>query len=119
MRGAAVADWKDLDDRVTVAWQIGPGDVPNIAAAGYKCVMCNRPDGEEDGQPDWDEIAEACRAHGIEPRYVPQADRNPTEFAINGFTKAMEETQGRVFAFCRTGTRCEILYNAVKARQAG
>jgi protein tyrosine phosphatase (PTP) superfamily phosphohydrolase (DUF442 family) len=31
----------------------------------------------------------------------------------------MAETQGKVFAFCRTGTRCEILFNAVKAREAG
>ena len=109
---------KELDQQVTVASQIRPDDVPQIAATGFKVVMCNRPDGEEAGQPDWDEIVEACEHNGIEARYVPQADRSPTDYAINGFAKAMRETQGKVFAFCRTGTRCELIWNAVKARQA-
>jgi sulfide:quinone oxidoreductase len=111
-------DWKELDPQVTVAPQIRPEDVPHIAAAGFKVIMCNRPDGEEAGQPDWDDIVEACAHNGIEARYVPQADRNPTDYAVNGFSRAMSEANGKVFAFCRTGTRCEILWNAAKARAA-
>lgn len=111
-------NWKELDQQVTVAPQIRPEDVAHIAAAGFRTIVCNRPDGEEAGQPDWDEIAQACRHNGIEPRYVPLADRSPTDYAVNGFEKALRETNGKVFAFCRTGTRCEILWNAVKGRQA-
>jgi sulfide:quinone oxidoreductase len=111
-------EMKQLDQQVWVAPQISPEDVPHLAAAGFKCVMCNRPDGEDPTQPDWDDIVEACQHNGIEARYVPQADRNPTDYAVNGFAAAMRETEGKVFAFCRTGTRCEILWNAVKARQA-
>jgi uncharacterized protein (TIGR01244 family) len=110
-------DWKELDQQVTVAGQIRPEDVPHIAAAGFKVVMCNRPDGEEAGQPDWDDIVEACAHNGIVAKYVPQADRNPTEYAVTNFAKVMGETEGKVFAFCRTGTRCELIWNAVKARQ--
>jgi protein tyrosine phosphatase (PTP) superfamily phosphohydrolase (DUF442 family) len=32
--------------------------------------------------------------------------------------KAMRETQGKVFAYCRTGARSEALWNAAKARIA-
>ena len=110
-------DWKELDQQVTVAPQIRPEDVPHIAAAGYRVVMCNRPDGEEAGQADWAEVAEACRHNGITPKYVPQADRDPTEHAVASFDAIMRETRGKVFAYCRTGTRCEILWNAAKARQ--
>ena len=110
-------DWKELDQQVTVAPQIRPEDVPHIAAAGYRVIVCNRPDGEEAGQPDWNEIQQACRQNGITPKYIPQADREPTDYAVSGFGRVMRETEGKVFAFCRTGTRCEILWKAVKQRQ--
>ncbi|GGD33436.1 TIGR01244 family sulfur transferase [Sinisalibacter lacisalsi] len=111
-------DWKELDQQVTVAGQIRPEDVAHLAAAGFRVVICNRPDGEEAGQPDWNEINEACKHNGIEARYLPQADRSPTDYAVSGFARAMRETQGKVFAFCRTGARSEALWNAAKARMA-
>lgn len=106
---------KQLDDQVWVAPQISIEDVKQLADAGFKCVMCNRPDGEDHGQPDWDDIAEACVANGIEARYVPLAGRDLTDYALNGFADAMRETDGKLFAYCRSGTRCEILWNAAKA----
>jgi sulfide:quinone oxidoreductase len=42
-------DWKELDQQVTVSGQIRPEDVGHIAAAGFRVVMGNRPDGEEAG----------------------------------------------------------------------
>ena len=108
--------WKELDQQVTVAPQIRPEDVAHIAAAGYRVVMCNRPDGEEAGQPDWDDIVEACEHNGLVAKYVPQADRSPTDYAVNNFAKVMRETEGRVLAFCRTGTRCELIWREVKKR---
>lgn len=109
-------EMKELDQQVTVSGQIRPEDVPHIAAAGFRLVICNRPDGEEPGQTDWAEVAEACKHNGLEVRYVPLADRTPTDYAVTGFAKAMTETQGKVFAYCRSGARCEVLWNAAKAR---
>ncbi|GKY89062.1 TIGR01244 family sulfur transferase [Sinisalibacter aestuarii] len=111
-------DWKELDQQVTVSGQIRPEDVPHIAAAGYRVIVCNRPDGEEAGQPDWDEIATACRHNGVTPKYVPLADRSPTDYAVNSFGAVMRETEGKVFAYCRSGARCQAIWNAVKSRQA-
>jgi uncharacterized protein (TIGR01244 family) len=111
-------DWKELDQQVTVAPQIRPEDVPHIAAAGFRVIMCNRPDGEEAGQPDWDDILEACKHNGITAKYVPQADRSPTDYAVTSFGTVMRETQGKVFAYCRSGARCELIWTQAKARQA-
>ena len=72
-------DIKQLDQQVAISGQIRPEDVPHLAAAGYRTIVCNRPDGEEPGQPDWEDIATACRHNGIAARYVPMADRSPTE----------------------------------------
>ncbi len=35
-----------LDDRVAVSGQLRPGDMAEIAAAGFVAVVNNRPDGE-------------------------------------------------------------------------
>jgi sulfide:quinone oxidoreductase len=40
-----------LTPAFAVAPQISPEDVQAIAAAGYKSIICNRPDDEGDGQP--------------------------------------------------------------------
>ena len=82
-------NWKELDQQVTVSPQIRPDDVREIAAAGYRVVMCNRPDGEAANQANWAEVAEACRQNGVTPKYVPQSDRTPTPLVItiHGFAQ--------------------------------
>ena len=40
-----------LTDNIGVAGQISLDQVRGIAAAGYKVLVNNRPDGEEPGQP--------------------------------------------------------------------
>jgi sulfide:quinone oxidoreductase len=112
------SNWKELDQQVTVSPQIRPEDVPHIAAAGYKVIVCNRPDGEDAGQADWNEIAEACRHNGIAAKYVPLADRNPTDYATDSFGAVLRDTEGKVFAYCRSGARCETIWRAAKARLA-
>jgi len=110
--------WKELDQKVTVSPQIRAEDVAHLASAGFKAIVCNRPDGEEAGQPDWDEIAMACRHNGITPYYIPMGDRNPTAYAVGAFSDALAATGGKVFAFCRSGARSESLWAAVKSRQS-
>ncbi len=112
--GLEDVDVKALDDRVVVAGQIRPPDhVPAIAAAGFACVMMNRPEHEEYGQPDWGgEIVAACQAAGIEARYAPMGDRASALQAVDQFRAALAEVDGPIFAFCRSGARCEILYQA-------
>ena len=39
-----------LSDTLSVAGQISPADLPAIARAGFKSLICNRPDGESPGQ---------------------------------------------------------------------
>lgn len=110
--GLEGVDAKQLNDQVTVASQIRPDHVAMIAAAGFSCVMMNRPDGEEYGQPDWDDIVAACQLAGVEARYVPMGGRSLNMAAVQGFRDALDQVDGRIFAFCRSGTRCEILFQA-------
>jgi len=105
---------KKLDDFMSVSPQISVADIPAIRAAGFTAIMCNRPDGEDAGQPAFAEIEAAAKAAGLEARFVPMAGRLPTDEALTGFARALAEIRGPIFAYCRTGTRCEILWNATQ-----
>jgi len=59
-----MADIRTVNDRVSVAPQIAPGDIPAIKAAGFVAIVNNRPDDEEPGQPDGAAIAQAAPRRG-------------------------------------------------------
>jgi sulfide:quinone oxidoreductase len=97
---------RKIDDRLTVAYQIQPGDLPAIAEAGFKAVICNRPDNEEPGQPGVAEIRAAAEAEGLAFHHIPTSSGLFPEDVIAAFRKVRQEAGGPVFAYCRTGTRC-------------
>lgn len=50
-----------LTSRLSMAPQICAEEVQKIAAASFRSIICNRPDGEEQGQPTAEEIGAAVR----------------------------------------------------------
>ncbi len=64
-------DIKTVTDQFAVSGQILPEDIPAVAQAGYKSIVCNRPDGEASDQPTITEIEQAAEAAGLECRYLP------------------------------------------------
>ena len=64
---------RQLTESVYVSGQIGPDDLQTLAAQGVRSIICNRPDGEQFGQPDANQMAEArCQvasAHVSPERY--------------------------------------------------
>ncbi len=106
---------KKLDDKVTVAPQITVDDIPAIKAAGFSVVMCNRPDGEEPGQPAWAEISAAAKAAGLGTSFLPMSNRDDAFAVMDAFKRVVEDASGPVFAYCRSGARCEILWMTAQA----
>jgi sulfide:quinone oxidoreductase len=102
-------DARRINDRLTVSYQISPKDLAQIAEAGFKAVICNRPDNEEPGQPGVAEIRTAAEANGLAFHHIPIASGGFTEDAISGFRDVRLQAGGPVFAYCRTGTRCVTL----------
>jgi uncharacterized protein (TIGR01244 family) len=101
-----------LTDRLAVSAQIYPADVADIAAAGYKVLINNRPDGEEGAQPTSAELAVAAGAAGLEYHHMPVTAKSfpGTDFAA--LSGLLDDPARPVFAFCRTGTRCANLWVA-------
>lgn len=94
-----------VDDSFAVAPQVQPEDMQAIADAGYKVVMCNRPDGEEAGQPPLADIITAAKEAGLEFHHVPVAGGMFPAAELAEFARIRREADGPVLAYCRSGTR--------------
>ena len=103
-------DIRRVTDEVSVAPQIRPEDIPAIVAAGFRSIVCNRPDGEDPGQATFAEIDAAASAAALETRMMPVVSREECAMGAEGFGKLLEALPKPVLAYCRTGTRCAILW---------
>ena len=102
-------DMRKLSPALYVAGQVAPEDMSGLAARGIRSIICNRPDGEEAGQPAWADVASAAAAAGIETRFIPVTADTIGPRAGAQFAAALAELPQPILAFCRTGKRCTIL----------
>lgn len=103
-----------LAENFSATAQVAREDVADIAAAGYKSMICNRPDGEAGpAQPTHEEIAQAAREFGIEFAYVPVVPGKITPDDVDKFRAALAALPAPVLAYCRTGNRSSQLYQMV------
>ena len=109
---------RQLDDRTLVCGQIRPEEVAGLAEHGVTMIVNNRPDGEDDDQPLAGDIEDAAAAAGISYRHVPIV-RGIGPADVDAMHEAMHEAgDGKVLAFCRSGTRSALTW-ALAKRSSG
>ena len=107
-----------LSDRFWVAPQIAPADAAEAAKEGMTLIVNNRPDGEAPGQPKSAEIAKAAADAGLAYVHIPVDGSGISPGHISALKKALEENKdGKVLAFCRSGTRSTILRAYLQASE--
>jgi sulfide:quinone oxidoreductase len=104
-----------ISPKFTVSSQIATTDLSAVKAAGYRAIICNRPDGEGADQPTFKEIKAAAEAEGMEARYVPVESGMVSDQDVDTFGQALDEVQRPVVAYCRTGTRSATLWSLHEA----
>ncbi|CAB3910769.1 Beta-lactamase hydrolase-like protein [Achromobacter animicus] len=109
---------KPLTPNFAVAPQLGPDDMADVAAAGYKSVIINRPDFEGGPeQPTAADVSRAAQEAGLQIEYQPVVGSAMTAADVARFAELLRTLPGPVLAYCRTGTRCTNLFAA--AQQLG
>lgn len=103
-------DIKQLTAELSVAPQIVSGDLRAVAEAGFRSVICNRPDGEGADQPLFSEIERAAIEQGLQVRYLPAESGKVTDAQGTAFGALMAELPKPVLAFCRTGMRSTTMW---------
>lgn len=106
---------KKLSKEVAVSPQISVADLTAIKAQGYASVVCHRPDGEGADQVNFDEIEAAALKLGLKAVYQPVVSGKINDDDVVKFKTTMEESNGPVFAYCRTGTRSTTLWSLAKS----
>jgi uncharacterized protein (TIGR01244 family) len=105
-----------IDDHVSVAPQITPAEVLELAHAGFAEIVNNRPDDEEGGQPSGAAIAAAAAEAGIAYRAIPVTHAGFSGNQVEAMAQALASAAGPVLAYCRSGTRSAHLWALARAR---
>ena len=111
-------DIRRIDAAIAVAPQIAVTDLPEIARRGYVLILNNRPDGEAPDEPQGAEIEAAARAAGLDYRYLPIGHGGFLPDQIKAMGDLLQDTDGAILAYCRSGTRSCFLW-ALGAANAG
>lgn len=109
-------DIKKITEKVSVSPQITVNDIAEIKAAGFRAIICNRPDGEGADQPSFEEVEAAAKAVGIDARYVPVESGMVNDGDVAAFGASLEDLPRPVLAYCRTGTRSATLWSLSEAK---
>ncbi|MEQ8599177.1 MAG: TIGR01244 family sulfur transferase [Devosia sp.] len=109
---------KRINDHVSVSGQIQPEDVKTLKDLGFTAIVNNRPDGEAPDQPAGAEIEAAASEAGLAYHAIPLG-RDGVNPEMVAQTKAvLEGSDGKVFCFCRSGTRSTTLWALSQAGDA-
>jgi sulfide:quinone oxidoreductase len=100
-----------------VADQIDERDVDALAAAGFKSVICNRPD-SEGGTPSR-AIRAACEQHGMKFFMQPVAYGALGLAEGDAFGQILQQCDEPALGYCRSGRRTTALWAIAAAPLAG
>ncbi|RWL94466.1 MAG: TIGR01244 family phosphatase [Mesorhizobium sp.] len=110
-------EYRQISDNYSVSGQIQPEDIAAIKDAGFRSVICNRPDNEQPGQPSAESVKAAAQAAGLAFRYIPVISGQITMNNVEDQAEALDELEGPVFAYCRSGARCTNLYGLIQQQR--
>ncbi|WP_027259247.1 TIGR01244 family sulfur transferase [Leisingera aquimarina] len=103
-------DARVITPRYSVSPQISAEDLPAIAGAGFKTVICNRPDAEVPPSHQAEAIRAAAEAAGLRFEVLPLTHQTMTPENAARQRALYEGCEGPVLAYCASGTRCSVVW---------
>lgn len=103
-------DIRPLTEGYAVSPQIAAEEAAEIAAAGFKTVICNRPDGEVPPEFQADAIRAAVEAAGMTFVVNPVVGGAITQDNVTEQGRAIAEQRGPILAYCASGNRSSIVW---------
>ena len=110
-----MSDFRQLSEHVMVSPQISPADIADAAALGVTLIINNRPDGETPDQTPGAQIEQAARDAGIEYVAIPVSSAGFSLPQVDAMRQALDQADGKVLAYCRSGTRSTFLWSLAQA----
>lgn len=111
-----MSDFRALGGGVLASPQIAVDDIAAASAEGVTLVINNRPEGESEDQTPGAEIEAAARSAGLDYVAIPVGGSGFGEAQVAAMAEALESAEGKVLAYCRSGTRSTLLWSLAQAR---
>lgn len=112
-----MSDFRRLNENLLVSPQLAPEDIARAADLGVTTIVNNRPDGEDPSAPQGDAIEAAAAAAGLNYVAIPIGHAGFSEPQVDAMIAAMEQAEGPILAYCRSGTRSTLLWALAAAKQ--
>lgn len=107
-------NFKKICEEFSVSEQITPDDVIGISGAGFKTIICNRPDGEDSLQHPLDVLESTAETCGIKVLYVPVVHDTISSADVEAFTTAWRNSEKPILGYCRSGLRSSTLWTLMQ-----
>ncbi|MEE4316584.1 MAG: TIGR01244 family sulfur transferase [Erythrobacter sp.] len=114
-----MSEFRKLTENVLVSPQLAVEDIAAAAEAGVAMIINNRPDGEDPFAPQGPEIAAAAAAAGLNYVEIPIGHAGFSEPQVDAMIAALDQAEGPILAYCRSGTRSTFLWALAQAKQGG
>jgi len=109
-------DIKEIMPGFSVTSQVLVEDLVEVAALGFKSLVNNRPDDEEEGQPKSAELSAEAERLNLHYLHVPvNGMALPADHDAQAFAEALDSLPKPVLGFCRTGNRAVRMWAIAKA----
>lgn len=99
-----------INDDLSVSPQLHLADIAQLKELGFKTIICNRPDNESEDQIDMLSIGDAAQKHNMGFIYQPVISGAVSDAQVQAFKTTIENAEKPILAYCRSGTRCSILW---------
>ncbi len=109
--------FRSVSPLFSVAGQIGASDILKARSQGFRKVISNRPDHEEGVDFSSNEAASLAVQNNLDYAYAPAENHLIyKDETIERFIDELRDQPGPVLAYCRSGTRCTILWALAASR---
>jgi|OM-RGC.v1.028319532 sulfide:quinone oxidoreductase len=103
-------DYRWLTPKIAVTGQLSATDMREAHEAGFRSIICNRPDGEEGpSQPSQNEVLKTAKALGLEVAYHPVNSVGHTPEQALEMGRLLNSLPTPILSYCRSGARCATL----------
>ncbi|MBX4335213.1 TIGR01244 family sulfur transferase [Bartonella raoultii] len=101
---------QEIEQNIFISGQISVENIKTLAQAGFKTIICNRPDQEELHQPDFSLIQETAHQYGIKAYHIPIFPPRIEQSNIEAMQTILKTASLPLLAYCGQGTRSMHLY---------
>ncbi|SEK40977.1 beta-lactamase hydrolase domain-containing protein [Pacificibacter marinus] len=108
-----------INGMFSIANQVEAQNIESLVHAGYKTLICNRPDGETGDFDAFAKIAEMAKRYGIKAVYLPIEAVGASPEDQNAFDELILDCPKPIVAYCRSGTRPATLWTMFDVKHNG